>query len=85
MKTYLHDGKRKLFDEEICKSDNIYFHGTHADNALAVEREGIKRPKYPQSVLNLVEEYKKICLILGLSHALKTFEYTYKGKHDIVF
>lgn len=85
MKTYIHDGKRKLFDEKICLSENIYFHGTHFDNAPAVEREGIKRPRYPQSVLDLVNEYKKICLTLGLSHALETFDYTYKGKQDIVF
>jgi len=85
MEVYIHDGKRKLFDEEICLSENIYFHGTHADNTLPVEREGIKRPRYPQPVLDLVKEYKKICLTLGLSHALKTYDYTYKGKQDIIF
>jgi len=66
-------------------SENIYFHGTHADNAPAVERDGIRRPRYPQPILDLVNEYKKICLTLGLSHALKTFDYTYKGEQDIVF
>lgn len=74
-----------LFDAEICADSNIYFHGSHRSNLESIIKSGIAQPKYPTEVVQLIEKFKDVTTLLSLSHALKTYEYTYKGDQDIVF
>ncbi|NBC04880.1 MAG: hypothetical protein GVY20_14395, partial [Bacteroidetes bacterium] len=85
MQTFKYNGENQLFNDKLCTSNDIFFHGTHIDNAPAIESEGIRRPDYPDPILEILEEYKRISQKLGLSTAFEGYNDTYKGKKDIVF
>lgn len=85
MKVQKQTDSGSLFDEEICSNPSIYFHGSHRSNLELIIERGILQPEYPSELIHLSEKFKGISLLLSLSHALDTFEYTYRGNKNKVF